>query len=1328
MEDNLSLSDAGSVYSFVRTGTTWEEGGKLIASDPGSNDRFGSSVDLDGDTAVVGSSPNSENRAYVFRRIGADWREEARLGFPWVGGEIGFGKSVAIDGDIAVIGAPELPNGGIAYIYARSGNAWSKQAELTANDFPSDPFVAKFGTSVDVSGQRCIVGSAAGNSATNEFRGAAHVYVRVGETWTEEAKLTIQQGPGANYIGNSVALSGDTALLAAFTRPVDEFGNVNTLEVQGGSAHVFVRSGAAWNQQANLVAGDGAPIGVMPADFNVMSREPAPRMVALDGDTAMVGAPTDNSSSGSARVFKRNGVLWSEQLKLTAGVETTVFDSFGVSTALDGGIAVVGTYRNMIASASTGKAYTFLLGESPVITGQPVSRTVPLTDPRTPVSFTATATGYSPLRYQWRKNGYNIEGAAGELINGTTSYSIPEVTEQDAGLYDVLVSNAGGIATSSPATLSVNVLSELVQSLPAAPPESVGFVFVTLSPAGIGGWRFEGEQNWRQSGVPAGGLATGDRTIEFRPAAGYLQPPSETVGVVSGGAASVIERTYYQTPGTGSGGISVTLKPDTIADSSLPVAERAQWRLLGENESQWRNSGATVAGLAAGNYLVECKPVAGRTTPTAGNVLVVNAQTTSATITYFLTDPVTGTLPSQLSFETVTSDEPNPYTYVGQIRSNVGSSSGFVVKSRVVATAGHVVFDDGTLSAVGGIQWLFQRHSGTYEPKPLVPRGYYIFDGYAAQRELEGTPGSSTPVSQNLDAASIYFLADAGRGGFGGFLASDATDNEFILSPALKTLVGYPVDGISTSNQGRMHATPPSNISFTRSIGKTYTSTDIRSSGGMSGGPLCIGLEDGTYFPAAIYLGGSGQTVVRAIDSQVIDLFNRAEVSGDGGNNNTGGGITHSSFSALGSPTQPGAIEVTIQPAAARDAGAGWRLKPETSYRSGGSRKSGLTPGTYSLQLSTVAGFLAPVTQTVTVNGGQLLKVTFTYAAAPVIHVEIPAGTPIADGGTKSFGTVAAGSSSDLSFTIRNSGNATLSGLSVSIDGVHENDFKVTKAPGAGVVRNATTGFTVRFTPGGPGVRTAAVHVKSNDPLTPSFVINLTGNTESSKQPEIAIEQPAGSPLKDGTSSTFFGSIPVKSSITRTFTIRNTGSAALKGLNITIDGKRAGNFKISPPVKSTLAPKAKTTFKVTFSPTSKGKFSAAIHIASNDADESPFDIKLTGKGVAVTSASPSLSGVAQLPSWTDLYDKGLLKGYQLQQPRITPSVVTLPGGRKYRALTVETNPVGDDPTVEVSSNLVDWYSGNKHTTVLLRDMFRLKVRDNTPFTESEKRFIRVSPP
>ncbi|MFO1481807.1 MAG: choice-of-anchor D domain-containing protein [Verrucomicrobiaceae bacterium] len=544
--------------------------------------------------------------------------------------------------------------------------------------------------------------------------------------------------------------------------------------------------------------------------------------------------------------------------------------------------------------------------------------------------------------------------------------------------YRVRAVSAGG--TTSGESFSA-LLTGLLQQFPDAPPSALSSIIVTLAPSGItSGWRIVGEQQWRNSGTSIAGLTLEDREIEYRPVPGYIQPPKEIVGAPEEHSAVVIERDYYVTPVSGSGGISVTLKPESITTGT----GRAQWRFLGEDNTQWRDSGASVNGLPAGSYLVECKPVTGRATPPPASVLISSGQTSAPTLTYFQTDPQTGTPPAVLSFATVSTDTAMPYAHVGQIRSNVGTSTGFVVKPRVVATAAHVVWDDGTLAAVQGLQWLFQRDAGTYEPKPLIPRGFYLFDGYSAQRIQDNSPGESSPQSQNLDAAAMYFTESAGRGGHGGFLASDLTDNEFLLSSAQKTLVGYPVDGIPAIEQGRMHATPLANVNFTHAFERTFTTTAIRSSGGNSGGPLCIQYQGGGYYPAAIYLGGTGQTVVRAIDSAVVELFSRAEVSANTGANNTGGGITLTSVTGSYVASNPGALRILIGPEAATSPPAGWRLAgSNSSFLLSGYSKGSLTPGVYVLELTTISGFQPPASQNVTVTGGQ--STTYTYTYAPVM-------------------------------------------------------------------------------------------------------------------------------------------------------------------------------------------------------------------------------------------------------------------------------------------------------------------------------------------------------
>ena len=724
--------------------------------------------------------------------------------------------------------------------------------------------------------------------------------------------------------------------------------------------------------------------------------------LAFTGDASNVNA-TGATLVGVVAPNGRNTTAYFEYGLSTAYGSTTPQQTIGAETTLENvfepltGLISGATYHFRLVAINagspipiTGVDKTFrALPSLPVVT---LGSAAPLTTTSVTLSGSVNANDASTqVFFDYGTDGVSfpnsVAGTPATLSGDTAtpvSGSLLGLSQGVTYHYRLRAVNAGGESMTASASFTLDLLSGLTQTFPNAPPSAEGFLFVNLAPSGLlHGWRFVGEQQWRASGVPVGGLTTGDRDIEFRPVPGYIHPPAETVSIVSGEAAVVLTRDYYVTATSGSGGITVTLKPDALADAGVPEATRAQWRLLGEDDAHWRDSGETLRGLIPGSYLIECKPVAGRATPVPGNVIVSSGQTSAPTITYFLQDATTGTPPAVLAFESVTTDQTKPYGYVGQLRSNAGSSTGFVVKQRVVATAAHVVWDDGTLAAVEGLQWSLQRHRGTYEPKPIRPRGFYIFDGYAAQRVIDNSPGDSSPESQTLDVAAIYFNEDAGRGGHGGFLASDLAQNEFLLSNANKMLVGYPVDGIATTSQGRMHATSPMNVSFTAAFGRTFTTPDIRSFGGNSGGPLCVQFEGGAYYPAAIYLGGTNQTVVRAIDSDVVDLFNRAEVSGNGGGNNTGGGITHTSVTTYGSASNPGALQILIEPAAAVSGGGGWRLAPETGYRASGAQKLGLNPGTYILQLTPVAGYPAPDPQNVTVTGGTLTTLTFTYGASP---------------------------------------------------------------------------------------------------------------------------------------------------------------------------------------------------------------------------------------------------------------------------------------------------------------------------------------------------------
>jgi hypothetical protein len=133
--------------------------------------------------------------------------------------------------------------------------------------------------------------------------------------------------------------------------------------------------------------------------------------------------------------------------------------------------------------------------------------------------------------------------------------------------------------------------------------------------------------------------------------------------------------------------------------------------------------------------------------------------------------------------------------------------------------------------------------------------------------------------------------------------------------------------------------------------------------------------------------------------------------------------------------------------------------------------------------------------------------------------------------------------------------------------------------------------------------------------------------------PEIAVEQPTGTDLLDGTASRDFGSAGVGAANNLTFTITNSGNANLTGLGITIDGADAAQFTVTAsPATPVIAPGGSTTFTVRFTPISTGVKNAALHIANNDTNENPFGINLTGTGVspfALTGPAPQGNGAFQ---------------------------------------------------------------------------------------------------
>ena len=135
--------NSGAVYIFTRSGSIWTQEAKLLANDGTAGDNFGSSVAISENTMIIGADNDNDygeyaGSAYIFTRSGSIWTQEAKLAANDGEARDFFGTSVDINGNTAIIGAyQDDDNGkysGSAYVFTRSGTSWNQQSKLLASD------------------------------------------------------------------------------------------------------------------------------------------------------------------------------------------------------------------------------------------------------------------------------------------------------------------------------------------------------------------------------------------------------------------------------------------------------------------------------------------------------------------------------------------------------------------------------------------------------------------------------------------------------------------------------------------------------------------------------------------------------------------------------------------------------------------------------------------------------------------------------------------------------------------------------------------------------------------------------------------------------------------------------------------------------------------------------------------------------------------------------------------------------------------------------------------------------------------------------------------
>ena len=309
----------GSAYVFNFTKDAWNET-RLNSGDGSGGDRFGYSVSLLGDRALIGAYNDNEaglysGSAYIFDNIGTSWTKVKLLPSDGVSGAE-FGYSVSLSANRALIGAPgDNENGsfsGAAYIFDLIEGSWV-ETKLTASDGSA---LDEFGHSLSLFNNRALVG-AWKNDDNGPDSGSAYVYEFVDGIWVE-TKIVPSDNTYDDFFGNAVSIYNDQLLIGAFK---DGF----------GSAYKYHLINNSWIE-TKLTASDSIPGSRFGAT------------VSLYEDRALIGA--FNNNVGSAYIFDFIGTNWVET-KLTAS-DGIGFDQFGSSLSLEGDRILIGTNNNIL--------------------------------------------------------------------------------------------------------------------------------------------------------------------------------------------------------------------------------------------------------------------------------------------------------------------------------------------------------------------------------------------------------------------------------------------------------------------------------------------------------------------------------------------------------------------------------------------------------------------------------------------------------------------------------------------------------------------------------------------------------------------------------------------------------------------------------------------------------------------------------------------------------------------------------------------------------------------------------------------------------------------
>ncbi len=1083
----------------------------------------------------------------------------------------GTGVAISADGNTAIVGG-FLDNGnrGAAWIFNRNGNSWIQQSKLVGSGSLGTP-VQGFSVDISADGNTVIIGGYGDNYGV----GAAWIFTRSGISWTQQGSKLV----GSNWIwpsfqGYSVALSadGNTAMIGGHRD--DNF---------KGAAWIFIRSGNAWLQQGTKLVGTGA------SEMAQMGYSVA---LSADGNTAVMGGPTDDNNKGASWVLTRNGGEWTFQGSKLVGTGTEGNAQMGYSVALsaDGNTAIIGGPAD---NSDKGASWIFtraggiwsqqgnkLVSQDAVGNAYQGNAVSISADGNTAIIAGYRDDTFKGASFIFKRNGntWSMQGkklvASGAQGNANLGWSLD-------------LSADGNIAIVGGWTDDSNVGAAWLFTY--FPPPIITSFTPSAAPIGttiaITGANFSG---------------TSEITLGGNPVAAFTVVSSSTivavVGSGSSGALSIV--TPYGTA-TKDGFIFI---PAPIISSFTPTAAAFgdQITITGSNFDN--TSSITLGGTSVSSFTVVSSTIivaiVGSGSSGAISLVTPGGSATAEGFSFIPAPVIISFTPTTAAKGAIMTITGNNFSGTSAVTLGGTSVSSFTVVSStsIVAIVGKGSTGALSLISPGGIA----TQSGfTYIPAPIITGFIPSSQGTGKTMTITGSNFDNTSsitlggtsVSSFTVVSSNTIVAIVGSGSSGAIslvtLGGSATAEGFLHIPAPNISLFYP----TAAGTGTLITITGSNFDNTSSISLGSTSassftvvsanTVVAMVGNGANGEISLTTPGGTatrngftfippptivsFVPAnaalgtlitingtnlngttSVTLGGMQVTVFTVVSTSTIEAIVGNVSSGAVSLTTPGGTATRNGFTFIPPPSISSFLPNTAASGAIITI-TGNNLNGTTSLSLGGTPVSAFTVvSSTSIVASVSTGSTGDVS--LTSPGGTATRSGFTYIPPPTIVSFAPAnaalGTLITINGTNLNGTT----------------SVTLGGMQVTVFTV------VSTSTIEAIVGNVSSGAVSLTTPGGTATRSGFTFIP------PPFITSFLPNTAASG----AIITITGKNL-NGTTSLSLGGTPVSAFtvVSSTSIVASVSTGSTGDVSLTSPGgtaTRNGFTFIPPPTITSFAP------------------------------------------------------------------------------------------------------------------------------------------------------------